>query len=118
MSQHQSASSGTNLEMVLVDQPEVTPPAEPLPSSAPTLNLIDELCKKYGFSRPEPPVMVIAKPIPPSASAPVPPPVSFSESTVKTLAKKKVASSPSASSDSEEESIAAPEDIEIERVPL
>ena len=34
------------------------------------------------------------------------------------MARKKVASSPRASSDSEEESIVAPEDIETERVPL
>ena len=74
---------------------------------------------KYGFKRPEPLVRVIAKPIPPSVPAPVPPSVSFSWSSVKkTLAKRKVASSPSASSDSEEESIDAPEDIEMERVPL
>ena len=117
MGQRQSASRETNLKMVLADQPEVPPTAEP--ASAPVANLFEELCMKYGFKRPEPLVRVIAKPIPPSAPVPVPPPVSFSQSRVKkTLAKKKVTSSPSASPDNEEESIAAPEDIEIERVPL
>ena len=119
MSQQQSASSKTNLEIVLADQPEVPPTAEPAPPSAPAPNLFEELCMKYEFKRPEPPAVVIAKPIPPSAPALVPPPVNFSKSRVKkTLAKKKVASSPSASSDSEEESIVTPEDIETERVPL
>ena len=118
MSQQQSASSKTNLEMVLADQPEVSPTAEPVPASAPVANLFEELCMKYGFKRPEPLVRVIAKPIPPSEPAPESRPISFSKSRVKSLAKKKVASSPRASSDSEEESIVAPEDTETERVPL
>ena len=50
--------------------------------------------------------------------APVSHPISFSKSRVKSVAKKKVASSPRASSDSEEESIVAAEDTESERVPL
>ena len=48
MSQRQSA----NLEMVLADQPEVPPTAEPVPASAPVDNLFEELCMKYGFKRP------------------------------------------------------------------
>ena len=102
--------------MVLADQSEVPPTTEPVPASVPVVNLFEELRMKYGFKRPEPLVRVIAKPIPTSVPAPVPPPVSFSKARVKSLAKKKVASSPRASSDSEEESIVAPEDSEFERV--
>ena len=60
MSHQQFASTEANLEMVLAEQPVEAPPAEPVPPFAPAPNLIDELCKKYGFSRPEPPVIVIA----------------------------------------------------------
>ena len=106
MSQQQSASKEASLEMVLVDQPEEAPPAEPVPPSAPAPNMFDELWKKYGFKRPEPPVVVIAKPIPPSAPAPIPPPVS-SKTRVKRTVRKKVAFSPSVpSSENEEESVA------------
>ena len=94
------------------------PTTEPVPASVPAVNLLDELRMKYGLKKPEPLVRVIAKPIPPSEPAPESRPISFSKARVKSLAKKKVASSPRASSDSEEESIVAPEDVETERVPL
>ena len=103
----QSASTEARLEMVLAEHPEEVPTAEPVPPSAPAPNLLDELCKKYGFKRPEPPVVVIAKTVPPSAPAPIPP-VS-SKKRVKRTARKRVAPFPCVPSESEEESIAAPE---------
>ena len=43
MRQQQSASSEASLQFVLAEQPKDVPP------SAPTTNLLDELCQKYGF---------------------------------------------------------------------
>ena len=117
------ASHEANKQMVLsvlTSEPEDVPlRSQP---SAPTNNLLDELCQKYGFKRPMNPRIVIATPIPSSAQAPTtqpaPPAVNFSKTRFKRTARKRVAPPPSAlSSESEEEPIAAPDDIVIETVP-
>ena len=76
--QQRSASKRSNLEMVLVDQPVETQPTEASPSepepssstkpppSVPAQNIFEEIMMKYGYKRLDPPVIVIAKPIPPS----------------------------------------------------
>ena len=116
MHQQQSASK-SNLEMVLVDQPVETQPAEaptsePEPSSStepppsvPAQNIFMEILMKYGYKRSDPPVIVIAKPIPSSepASPPPPPPViRFSRSRVKSCARKGAATSEPSEPEEEE----------------
>ena len=61
MRPQQSASTEASIEIVLSDQPAEIPSAEPVSPSARAPNLIEELCMKYGFKRPEMPVVVITK---------------------------------------------------------
>ena len=117
----QPASHQTNQQIVLSVQPSES---KDVPPSAPTNNLLDELCQKYGFKRPEHPRIVIATlisssaPAPTPSTQPAPPAVNFSKTRFKRTARKRVAPPPRVlSSESEEESIAAPDDIVIETVP-
>ena len=55
------------------DQPAEIPSAEPVSPSAPAPNLSKELCMKYGFKRPETPVVAITKLIHPSVPTPIHP---------------------------------------------
>ena len=73
MCPQKSAKHRGKLEIALSDQPAEIPSAEPVSPSAPAPNLSEELCMKYGFKRPETPVVAITKLIHPSVPAPIHP---------------------------------------------